>query len=179
MCETFHEYLYGSKPFEVFTDNNPLTYVLTSAKLDACGQRWVAKLANYNFSIKYRCGVSNTEADALSRIKWPETLSENIDINNENMDTHVINAILTGAVSKSSLIESVTCNTEVIPTELDNTTGKLSSINWMKEQRRDPNLGVIIRLIESGQLFKRKLLVEKQKEFEIGQRCSIQKELLR
>ena len=157
VCEKFHEYLYGSKPFEVFTDNNPLTYVLTSAKLDACGQRWVAKLANYNFSIKYRCGVSNTEADALSRIKWPEALSENMDIDNENMDTHVINAILTGAVTKSSLIESVTCSTEVIPTELDNDTDKLSSINWMKEQRLDPNLGVIIRLIESGQLFKRKL----------------------
>ena len=42
VCEKFHEYLY----------NNPLTYVLTSAKLDACGQRWVAKLANYNFTIR-------------------------------------------------------------------------------------------------------------------------------
>ena len=157
VCEKFHEYLYGSKPFEVFTDNIPLTYVLTSAKLDACGQRWVAKLASYNFSIKYRCGVSNTEADVLSRIKWPEALSENMDIDNGCMDTHVINAILAGAVTKSSLIESVSCSTDVIPTELDNNTDKLSSINWIKEQRLDPNLGVIIRLIESGQLFKRKL----------------------
>ena len=157
VCEKFHEYLYGTKPFEVFTDNNPLTYVLTSAKLDACGQRWVAKLANYNFSIKYRCGVSNTEAHALSRIKWPEALSEKLDTENGCMDTHVINAILTGAVTKSSLIESVSCSTDVIPTELDKNTSKLSNINWMKEQRLDPNLGVIIRLIESGQLFKRKL----------------------
>ena len=157
LCEKFHEYLYGTKPFEVFTDNNPLTYVLTSAKLDACGQRWVAKLANYNFSIKYRCGVSNTEADALSRIKWPEAISEKLDLDNRCMDTHIINAILTGAVSKSSLIESVSCNTDIIPTELDKSTSKLSNINWMKEQRLDPNLGVIIRLIESGQLFKRKL----------------------
>ena len=68
-----------------------------------------------------------------------------------------INAILTGAVSKSSLIESVSCSTDVIPTELDKTTSKLSNINWMKEQRLDPNLSVIIRLIESRQLFKRKL----------------------
>ena len=157
VCEKFHEYLYGSKSFEVFTDNNLLTYVLTSAKLDACGQRWVAKLANYNFSIRYRCGVSNTEADALSRIKWPEALSDNVDIDNGCMDTHVINAILTGAVTKSSLIESVSCSAKVIPTELDKETGKLSSINWAKEQRLDPNLGVIIRLIESGQLTKRKL----------------------
>ena len=157
VCEKFHEYLYGSKPFEVFTDNNPLTYVPTSAKLDACGQRWVAKLANYNFSIKYRCGVSNTEAHVLSRIKWPEALSENVDIDNGCMDTHIINAILTGAVTKSSLIESVSCNAEIIPTELDKDTGKLSDINWTKEQRLDPHLGVIIRLIESGQLTKRKL----------------------
>ena len=157
VCEKFHEYLYGSKSFEVFTDNNPLTYVLTSAKLDACGQRWVAKLANYNFSIKYRCGVSNTEADALSRIKWPEALSDNVDIENGCMDTHVINAILTGAITKSSLIESVSCSAKVIPTELDRDIGKLSDINWTKEQRLDPNLGVIIRLIESGQLNKRKL----------------------
>ena len=156
VCEKFHEYLYGSKPFEVYTDNNPLTYVLTSAKLDACGQRWVAKLANYNFSIKYRCGVSNTEADALSRIKWPEALSEMMNTDNGCMDTHVINAILTGTVTKSSLIESVSCSTDIIPTELD-MNDKLSNINWMKEQRLDPNLGVIIRLIESEQLFKRKL----------------------
>ena len=157
VCEKFHEYLYGSKPFEVFTDNNPLTYVLTSAKLDACGQRWVAKLANYNFSIKYKCGVSNAEADALSRIKWPEALSENVDIDNGCMDTHIINAILSGAVTKSSLIESVSCSAEIIPTELDKNTDNLSGINCSKEQRLDPNLGVIIRLIESKQLAKRKL----------------------
>ena len=28
VCEKFHEYLYGSNMFEVYTDNNPLTYVL-------------------------------------------------------------------------------------------------------------------------------------------------------
>ena len=37
ICERFHEYLYGSE-FEVHTDNNPLTYMLTTAKLDATGQ---------------------------------------------------------------------------------------------------------------------------------------------
>ena len=37
--------------FEVRTDNNPLTYVLTSAKLDATGHRWIAALSSYNFSL--------------------------------------------------------------------------------------------------------------------------------
>ena len=50
ICERFHEYLYGGE-FKVHMDNNPLTYVLTTAKLDATGQRWVASLANYNFKI--------------------------------------------------------------------------------------------------------------------------------
>ena len=50
VTERFHEYLYGGE-FEVYMDNNPLTYILTTAKLDATGQRWVASLANYNFKI--------------------------------------------------------------------------------------------------------------------------------
>ena len=53
--------------FVVFTDNNPLTYVLTSAKLDATGHRWASALCQYNFSIRYRRGVQNGDADALSR----------------------------------------------------------------------------------------------------------------
>ncbi|CAM5084500.1 unnamed protein product, partial [Natator depressus] len=66
ITEKFRDYLYGAQ-FQVWTDNNPLTYVLTSAKLDATGQRWVAALASYEFSIQYRSGRSNVDADALSR----------------------------------------------------------------------------------------------------------------
>ena len=67
ITDKFHDYLYGAN-FEVITDNNPLTYVLTSAKLDASGHRWVAALANYNFSISYRSGKLNMDADGLSRL---------------------------------------------------------------------------------------------------------------
>ena len=51
---------------EVYADNNPLTYILTIAKLDATGQRWVASLANYNFKIFHRSGKLNVEVDVLS-----------------------------------------------------------------------------------------------------------------
>ena len=71
ITEKFHDYLYGSK-FEVLTDNNPLTYILTSAKLDATGQRWVAALSAYNFTLTYRCGTQNGDADGLSRIPVTE-----------------------------------------------------------------------------------------------------------
>ena len=66
ITDKFHEYLYGAE-FQVFTDNNPLTYILTTAMVDATGHRWVAALSNYTFSISYKPGRNNTDADALSR----------------------------------------------------------------------------------------------------------------
>ena len=74
ITERFHEYLYGGH-FEVYTDNNPLTYILTTAKLDATGQRWVASVANCNFEIFYKSGKLNVEVDALSRIPFGECTS--------------------------------------------------------------------------------------------------------
>ena len=53
VVEKFHEYLYGST-FDMYTDNNLLTYVLTTAKLDAASHCWVASLANYNFRLHYQ-----------------------------------------------------------------------------------------------------------------------------
>ena len=64
LVKKFHEYLYGST-FDMYTDNNPLTYALTTAKLDAASHCWVASLANYNFRLhlsgrqsQYRCQCS-------------------------------------------------------------------------------------------------------------------------
>ena len=59
-------YLKYGPHFNVYTDNNPLTYVLTTAKLNAIGLRWIAELADFNFSIKHRPGKVNTDADYIS-----------------------------------------------------------------------------------------------------------------
>ena len=69
MTEKFREYLLGQKCV-VFTDNNPLSH-LSTAKLGAVEQRWASELANFDFSIKYRPGRSNGNADALSRQYLP------------------------------------------------------------------------------------------------------------
>ena len=58
VTEKFRDYLYGNT-FTVCTDNNPLTYVLISAKLDATGHRWLASLGTYNFQLKYKSGNTN------------------------------------------------------------------------------------------------------------------------
>ena len=51
-------------------DNNPLTYVLTTAKLEAASHCWVTSLANYNFRLHYRAHKANIDADALLRVSW-------------------------------------------------------------------------------------------------------------
>ena len=77
--EKFPKYLYGST-FNIYTDNNPLTYMLTTAKLDAASHCWVASLANYNFRLHYRAGKTNIDMDALSRVSWPECMPDNLGI---------------------------------------------------------------------------------------------------
>lgn len=66
VTEKFQDYLYGS-PFLVVTDSNPLTYILTSAKLDATSYRWLAALSTFDFQLQYRAGRQNQDADGLSR----------------------------------------------------------------------------------------------------------------
>ena len=72
VTEQFHECLspYGKNrnEFVVQTDNNPLTYILSLANLDAAGQRLVAQLASYNFALEYQKGKNNTVADFLSHL---------------------------------------------------------------------------------------------------------------
>jgi hypothetical protein len=68
VTEKFLDYLNG-QTFSVNTDNNPLTYILTSAKLDAIGHRWVAAISAYQFTITFKHGKTNTDANALSRLQ--------------------------------------------------------------------------------------------------------------
>ena len=107
ITEQFHEYLYGYT-FDVYTDNNPFTYVLTTAKLDVMGHRWVANLANYNFHLHYFSGRSNVEADALSRINWGE--------DDQTLPAESIQVIVTSANTGQGkdYIDTITCSPQAI-----------------------------------------------------------------
>ena len=96
VVEKFHKYLYGLT-FNVQTDNNLLTYVLTTAKLDAASHCWVTSLANYNFRLHYRAGKANIDADALSRVSWPGYMPD-------NASTHIkVTAVAMQAVQVGAL----------------------------------------------------------------------------
>ena len=67
IAEQFQEYLHW-KLFVVKTENNPLTYILTTPNLDASWHHWVESLAGFTFSIEYQTGRDNAVADAVSHV---------------------------------------------------------------------------------------------------------------
>ena len=106
ITDQLHEYLYGNT-FDVYTDNNHLTYVLSTARLDTLGHRWITGLTNYNFHIHYKSGKGKVEADALSRIDW-EKCDKTIQANS-------IQAIVAAAIPGDVVnIEAVSCSMQVI-----------------------------------------------------------------
>lgn len=68
IADRFRDYLYYAPHFTVYSDNNPLCYVLTTPRLDATRLRWISELADFNFSVKYKPGPKNRDADGLSRM---------------------------------------------------------------------------------------------------------------
>ena len=144
VTERFHEYLYGGE-FEVYTDNNPLTYVLTTAKLDATGQRWIANLANYNFKIHYRSGKSNIDADALSRIPW-----DVVQVDHVQVGPIVKSTVLAyqAAIRIPHLPNAVITTKELVV----RTDYQLSKSQWREEQAADGSINKVLDLFQSGQL---------------------------
>ena len=55
IMEHFKEYLLY-QPFLVKTDNNPLTYIMTTPNLDATGHQWIGALVKFNFQLEYQKG---------------------------------------------------------------------------------------------------------------------------
>lgn len=109
VTEKFQEYLY-SKKFTVVTDNNPLTFVLTSAKLDATGHRWVAELAAFIFEIHYRPGRNNADADSLSRFHESQQ-QDRIPISLNSVKTI---ASISMVQTPSPLVESLSIDSDAL-----------------------------------------------------------------
>ena len=100
VTEQFRDYLYYAPSFVVYTDNNPLTYILSTAKLNATGLRWVGELADFRFEIKYRPGRVNIDADSLSRI--PGDFEKFMDSCSQTVTNEEFNAAVSQICSTSN-----------------------------------------------------------------------------
>ena len=140
VTEKFQDYLYGHD-FVVFTDNNPLTYILSSAKLDATGHRWVAALAAFNFNILYRPGKSNADADALSRL--PSQLSNHV----ENVSTDSVKAVCNSIHVDCPFILNYALSENVLDEEGDENMLGWTERDWRRIQDRDDVLRVWMQAV--------------------------------
>ena len=67
----FAHYLWG-KHFDVVTDHSALVYLLKSKTLNNRLHGWSLQLMNFDFTISYRPGSANQDADGLSRQAWTQ-----------------------------------------------------------------------------------------------------------
>ena len=148
VTEQFHEYLspYGKNrnEFIVHTDNNPLTCIFSTANLDAAGQRWVARLASYNFSLEYQKGKNNTVADFLSRMDECLPEEEVQEYLNQILYPGV-KAVLDNAITpieegaEQGVRPTPDCQEETVEAR----PARLATTNvtdWKQEQKEDPVL---------------------------------------
>ena len=72
----FHCYLYGRR-FLLYSDHKPLIHIFGESKsvpvmVSARLQKWALTLSSYAYTIKYKSGNNQGNADALSRMPLPE-----------------------------------------------------------------------------------------------------------
>ena len=156
ICEHFRDYLYYAPSFVVFTDNNPLTYVLSTAKLNATGHRWVGELAEFNFTIRYRPGKSSVDADTLSRpaddmIQYMELCSQ--ETSQEELKT-IIDTAQLQEQGRVNWVSSLTDDPSIFNVDASESSGRstltLESTEIRKAQMEDSVVGRIYSFLREG-----------------------------
>ena len=147
VCDHFRDYLYYAPHFTVYTDCNPLTYVLTKARLNATGFRWIAELADFCFSIKYRPGSKNQITDTLSRLPLDsvkQLCTEETSMETVDAIMHGVKAIKHCQTVHISLLKTQPkvelpdekFFTEVLP-------NRISRVSLIRAQEEDPIIGKV------------------------------------
>ena len=161
VTEQFHEYLspYGKNrnEFVVQTDNNPLTYIFSSANLDAAGQQWVAHLASYNFSLEYQKGKDNTVANFLSQMseRLPE---EEVQEYLNKIPYSGVKAVLNNAITpieecaEQGVKPTPDCQGDCQEETVEARPARLATTNvtdWKQEQKEDPVLYQVAKCLRA------------------------------
>ena len=157
VTEQFHEYLspYAKNwnEFVVHTNNNLLTYIFSSANLDAAGQRWVAHLTSYNFSLEYQKGKDNTVANFLSRMneRLPE---EEVQEYLNKIPYPGVKAVLNNAImpieecAEQGVRPSADCQDVCQKEMVEARSTRLATTNvtnWKQEQKEYPVLYQVVK----------------------------------
>ena len=120
-----------------------MTYVLTTTKLDATGQMWIAKLAKFNFMVYCHSGKFNVEMDALSRIQW-----------DQNIKAEVVWAIFKAVFEGPDIPMEVYAYHEkdISSLILESPPTQMTMMDWVQAQKADPAINQTVTWIESKKL---------------------------
>ena len=105
----FRPYLYG-REFTIYTDHKPLKWLESNRDLGSRLTRWRIKLSDYNYTIEYKKGKSNTNADALSRN--PVT-SQVLSINHEMSYSQFIDHSKTHLIYNPNIVENISTSCKI------------------------------------------------------------------
>ena len=159
VTEQFCEYL-QYQPFTVWTDNNPLTYILMTLNLDALGHCWMAALAGYNMKLEYLKGSDNKIADTLSRLP-PEKLNEEaiVELLNYARASHKPWAEMANinVIEESEQVdqEVIVQYTQIVKQHKN--FRNLTNLAWVEAQRKDLVITAVINWIKQPRGDKRML----------------------
>ncbi len=160
VVDKFHDYLYGAQ-FVVKTDNNPLTYVLSTAKLSVTGHRWLAALSTYNFSLQYKPGSHNIDADVRSCYPY----GSSHDSGWKEITKYGVKAICQLAVTEESeesslrLVDQLGVSPQSVPEAFSCPTAlgicpmeQLTHAELRKGQEENAVIGKVMRDVECGKI---------------------------
>ena len=160
MTEQFREYL-QYQPFTVRTDNNQLTYILTTPNLDALGHCWVAALAGYNMKLEYLKGADNKIVDTFSRLP-PEKLdkhavAELLDYTRNSYKPRAETANMNIIEEGEHMDQEVIVQYNQIVKQHKNFCN-LANQDWVESQEKDPVIPTVINWVKRSKEDKRTLV---------------------
>jgi len=150
----YHVYL-AHTSFEVITDHSALKWLKTNKDRQGRLARWSIQLAGYNYTVTYRPGRLNTNADALSRIPY------------ENTTPKVVVEETLPDIFNIDILDTEETEAQGDNTPNDSPTIDIDTSNISKLQRSDSDVLTLIEYLEQGTLpaidkVARRLILESQ-----------------
>ena len=152
IIEQFKNDLSYADQFKVYTDNNPLLFVMGLSKPNATIQRWVSEVAEYNFTIHYRPGSINRDADCLSRLPLDVEIYMPLCQETTNLD-----AFQTLVASAQASTGSITAGLNHVHPHIEVTEINSASLpeyepllNLKEDQAEDEYIKPIIEIMNGG-----------------------------
>ena len=123
------------QPFLVKTDNNSLTYIMTTPNLDATGHQSVRALAWFDFKLEYQKGCENTVVD-------PDTVRS------------ILNRVAIGVAHRAEVHNPAIAERDLsLEKEVHVATGhmlvQMHVMDWAEAQREDPMLSAVLDLLKA------------------------------